>query len=68
MDLTAFADYGLLGVIVVLILTGQLVPRVYYNQLSNQNQELKKSLENSMELNRIQNDTIEKLNEKLNGR
>lgn len=62
MDLTAFADYGLLGVIVVLILTGQLVPRVYYNQLSNQNQELKKSLEKSMELNRIQNDTIEKLN------
>lgn len=51
-------DYGILGIILVLILTGQLVPRAYYNKIIQDNEELKTRLTRSMELNKIQSETI----------
>lgn len=46
-----FTENGMLGIVVILIITGQLVPKIYYTKLLEDNTRLKESLDKSMALN-----------------
>jgi len=62
-----FSEYGFLGVVLLLIITGQLVPKLYYARLQDENKELRASLAKSMDLNHTQAVTLASYKQQMGG-